>query len=778
MSFSGGSYPTSVSGGDAIPTNYFNVLDYGAIADGSTDNTSSFTDTIAAIIDNGGGTMYFPKGLYFGQIIIPKVAKEDWTTIEIRGDRIPKPVFGTANAFTLDDNSSIVQHAVIGEPVINVVDGEAGDGFFNFVTLRVVDFEVRTYDNPDSSGINALRAVQLVVENVFVNTGIYGVNAAEPTHASFGIITPFQDNGALTILNNVIVTGYAVGISCYEHTSGENINIAECTKGLRFETAFHGSHFGRVCIQRCTYPIAIEGNPVYFNIDNLNIERAGDDTVTVDNDWQQTNSDIDDPNAYGKGNVKYKISESGGSGGDREIIINNGQFIFCERLGTSVFNSNYDGTGTILTPGGTDGSGIITSTNLLFGGASTFSVTLNNQNQSTFEHSAGGITSVDNNYPWYVQSTSQQGTGKTIGRITWINRESSDADTRLAEFQVVTGNNAQEGGMYLHLHNDTTTFSPVMIFTTGGIFSSVPVSVPFDAYDASGWNSNGTVPTKQAIRDKIESLVLGGGGLTGFTTFGAAPNTDGGSVSGANIILQPADATHPGGISITTQTIAGVKTFNNHMVIGAGGANNFALNIYENTANVFLNIQNSTTGIGSGNGLAMGIIGSTNGYVGLQDNLPLWLYTNSVARVKLEANGDVNMLGNVNVIQYFTIGNTNKFQLRGDYGGGGEFSAGSLLGSFNATDLNFFADVTNGTTGNKVVMGYFAGGGGGIRSAVEVANVASGFSELKLMKSGGKLFYGGAQAFTNNAAAVSGGLVVGNIYYTNVAGDGILKIVI
>lgn len=35
------------------------------------------------------------------------------------------------------------------------------------------------------------------------------------------------------------------------------------------------------------------------------------------------------------------------------------------------------------------------------------------------------------------------------------------------------------------------------------------VTIPDDAYDATGWNGNLTVPTKNAVRDKIEALVAG-----------------------------------------------------------------------------------------------------------------------------------------------------------------------------------------------------------------------------------------------------------------------------
>ena len=61
-----------------------------------------------------------------------------------------------------------------------------------------------------------------------------------------------------------------------------------------------------------------------------------------------------------------------------------------------------------------------------------------------------------------------------------------------------------------------------------------------------------------------------------LTAFGSTPNADGASLSGQALTLQPADGTHPGGVSITTQTFAGSKTvgFNtsDQITIGAVGA--------------------------------------------------------------------------------------------------------------------------------------------------------------------------------------------------------------
>jgi hypothetical protein len=55
-----------------------------------------------------------------------------------------------------------------------------------------------------------------------------------------------------------------------------------------------------------------------------------------------------------------------------------------------------------------------------------------------------------------------------------------------------------------------------------------------------------------------------GVGVTSIATFGVTPNPAGGTISSdsSTLTLQPANLTNPGGVSTTSQTFAGVKTFN------------------------------------------------------------------------------------------------------------------------------------------------------------------------------------------------------------------------
>ncbi|MES2181064.1 MAG: hypothetical protein V4493_03075, partial [Pseudomonadota bacterium] len=53
--------------------------------------------------------------------------------------------------------------------------------------------------------------------------------------------------------------------------------------------------------------------------------------------------------------------------------------------------------------------------------------------------------------------------------------------------------------------------------------------------------------------------------------FGSTPNANGLSLSGQILSMQPADGTHPGGLSISAQTIAGSKTLADQLLITTTG---------------------------------------------------------------------------------------------------------------------------------------------------------------------------------------------------------------
>jgi hypothetical protein len=186
----------------------FNVQDYGAVGDDKTDNTAAFSGCLDAMIKSGGGRMLIPDGILRGRIIIP--GTKEWITLEIVGAHEPTPVFGTIGAFPFPSNGTILKGVAESGPAVISASNKPQKWYHTFSGVYVVlkNPDVRTFDNPGISGIDLAHAAQCRLENVFVNTDRYNVQSSKPTHGTVGIVTPACNNGALTVLRNVVVTGY------------------------------------------------------------------------------------------------------------------------------------------------------------------------------------------------------------------------------------------------------------------------------------------------------------------------------------------------------------------------------------------------------------------------------------------------------------------------------------------------------------------------------------------------------------------------------------------
>ena len=332
----------AVHGGEATRTGAaaartFNVLDYGALGDDRTDNTESFSACLKALIAAGGGQMFLPDGVYRGRILIPPVAQPlpSWITLEISGESEPAPVFGTIGNFPLQNHGTIVKClAPAGLAVITATHSPPSlYGGFSAVYVVLKNLDVRTDDDPRIGGIDLQWAMQCRLENVFVNTGVYGVQASQPTHGTSGLITPGNNNAALTILRNVVVTGYHTGILVNEHTDGDGINLACNFNGLEFAAAHHASHFGRVGAQRCTHDIAVTGRQA-FCIEQLDMEIAGRNQTNRTNEWQRTEYNVADPKNLGIGDINYWVVE-GNVGAVEKFTMNGGASIRARRIGAA-----------------------------------------------------------------------------------------------------------------------------------------------------------------------------------------------------------------------------------------------------------------------------------------------------------------------------------------------------------------------------------------------------------------------------------------------------------
>jgi hypothetical protein len=337
-----------------VESKTFDVTDYGAVGDDKTDNTEAFSACLKAVIEAGGGRMTIPDGIYRGRIIIP--GTKEWITVEITGESEPTPVFGTIGAFPFPNNGTIIKCLSKSGPAVISAANTPEKLYMRFsgVNVSIRNLDVRTYDNPGIGGIDLLNAAQCKLENVFVNTDRYNVQASKPAHGTAGISTPACNNAALTILRNVVVTGYHTGILVNEHTDGDNINLASNFNALEFAFAHHASRFGRVGAQRCTRSVTVSGKHG-FSIEQLDMEIAGKNQTDENNKWQATDFNLYDPKNQGTGDINYWVVE-GGVGAVEAFTRKGGASIRARRIGaqTSVENrhsqESQSGRREILTP--------------------------------------------------------------------------------------------------------------------------------------------------------------------------------------------------------------------------------------------------------------------------------------------------------------------------------------------------------------------------------------------------------------------------------------------
>jgi hypothetical protein len=271
-------------------------------------NTTNATAAINYLIARGGGTLYFPRSdsAYKIKIAIPYVTLHGkWIPIRILGATPPAHVFGTVSSFPIDTSGVILTSAASSGSIISVTDSST---FFSNVVLYLENLEVRATPNPQVNGVDAGFAEQIFGLNVFINSGIYNVQAILPTHSTTGLITPKLSNGAFNSLRNITISGFSTGIEANEHTSGTDINVASCYWAVRCKLGFHTMGFTRLGLYNNHYNFVGDGGNSILKIDNANIEHSA---LTDSVAWQNTVKDVDDSLNYIHGIMFYSPTEAG-----------------------------------------------------------------------------------------------------------------------------------------------------------------------------------------------------------------------------------------------------------------------------------------------------------------------------------------------------------------------------------------------------------------------------------------------------------------------------------
>ena len=114
-------------------------------------------------------------------------------------------VFGTIGNFPLQNHGTIIKCLETSGPAVISASTAAKAMYINLSGVYVVlrNLDVRTDNNPAINGIDLANSAQCRLENIFINTGIYNVQASKPTHGTKALITPLTNNAWQTTINDV-----------------------------------------------------------------------------------------------------------------------------------------------------------------------------------------------------------------------------------------------------------------------------------------------------------------------------------------------------------------------------------------------------------------------------------------------------------------------------------------------------------------------------------------------------------------------------------------------
>lgn len=342
---SGTEHPVGSGGGSgSLPFKNF-VTDYGADPTGATDCGSSWDAAMADAIANEGLALYceghflvsralqntsaenaqlpLPSALYVGDTPI---------TVYIFGPQAPNPTISVIGAQPLDGSGITVFESTLSSGTGNMMAAYHAGSFRNFSNIHLVlrDLIFQMPANPTNSAVNLETVSTCDVDRIFAIAGsdLSIASTTYPTTAtSYGFKTPYNGNGANTMLGTIDVMGFYNAYSFSEHSNGLNLKAWGCVDPFVFTNADHASCFQRLMAVHCTNGIVgpASGNAHVTRIMEYDIEHAASGAFAPV-------SDIDDADDTIYGDLMWRVVLAG-TGGDYTFNVTGGRNLRNEPIG-------------------------------------------------------------------------------------------------------------------------------------------------------------------------------------------------------------------------------------------------------------------------------------------------------------------------------------------------------------------------------------------------------------------------------------------------------------
>lgn len=361
-------YMDDMGGGGSTETladilGWYDVSVYGAVPNDGTDDTEAIQEAIDSCFNQGGGIIYFPKGIYDikgalvtdvggnnpnAQLYIPP--QEDTTTNHVKIHLLGEvgPVYSAGGFGDIDNPETGVilrSSGVTGSGTfpslfaVSPASASIGGYTFNRTTVEIENIIFRvpsenTSNGPSLCGVNLRESNQAIVNRVRIDIDTSLFRSAEPTNEVFGLAMPKRDNGTVSSIELSKVMGFRYGFLIAEHTTMDQIEARVNYYAFAFDGSAHTIHGNRIIAQwnkhvflyDSSFPTS-NSTQVNLKVDNLNIEARNHSPSK----WYDNISTVEVVDAGNKiyGEVTYYIHLSGSgsptwdqTGGDNLRAIN------------------------------------------------------------------------------------------------------------------------------------------------------------------------------------------------------------------------------------------------------------------------------------------------------------------------------------------------------------------------------------------------------------------------------------------------------------------------
>lgn len=240
------------------------------------DNTDAINNAFAYVVNDGGGVVYFPDGIYYankptadstyktGGFIVLKYPDITFTSpaicVELVGqssgivayaeDQPTVPMGGVIIHCDLRDTSA-------GSSILFGQHRRSGADGVNPFTVNIKNINFRQSagtSGPSLCAVNLSGCANATLKNVAIDTDQPNYLGPAPTITGvLGIDMPRSGNYGTLILDNVYVTGYNQGISVSEHLNLTNVFIQYCEAAFATVSGNYNNEFKNVLVQECNF---------------------------------------------------------------------------------------------------------------------------------------------------------------------------------------------------------------------------------------------------------------------------------------------------------------------------------------------------------------------------------------------------------------------------------------------------------------------------------------------------------------------------------------------